>query len=562
MYIGLNIGKYDSALSFLKIENKKIIHLEHLISERFSQQKHLGNFPLSPAKHLKKRNDVDIKNAKVAINSFYIHPKRIESKYTEDLKIVLDALGLNSLTFAGNPDAQFISHHLCHAYSLLYQYPYDESLIIVADGGGNKFSDFEEPTERASDFHAQDPEDFEVVSVYHQKGHTLTLVKKVWAPLDRKFSVITGLGSKFEFGSKKIFGNWVYAGKIMGLSSYGHSEIFKTLGELDKSFPFESRSDFSKDNFDHLSKDHFEFYSNFASSIQKDYELQLETLLLSLKAEFSHIENISIAGGCALNCLANGKMIKKKIFKNIHVPAYPSDMGISLGACLGRAYQEDQIEFSSTPIEMSSAYMGSIENTPEKNMTAIEKLFENYKMNRVNDIHEKVAKLLAKGEVVAWFQGRSEPGERALGNRSILAVPSLRGMKNHLNDKIKFRENFRPYGCSLLQEDVSQYFETDKDFHSPYMAFALTVNPHFHSVFNEVMHIDGTSRLQTVTEGQNKIYYELLKSLKKENGHGVVLNTSLNIMGKPILETVQDAYDFFKDSEIKYIAIGDFLIEK
>ncbi len=163
---------------------------------------------------------------------------------------------------------------------------------------------------------------------------------------------------------------------------------------------------------------------------------------------------------------------------------------------------------------------------------------------------------------MACFQGRSEPGSRALGNRSILAMPSISGMKSHLNNEIKFRESFRPYGCSLLQEDASTYFQVDSNFHSPFMGFALPVIPKWHDVFREVMHVDGTTRLQTVTSGQNRRYYELLKSLKKECGHSVVLNTSLNIMGRPILETVQDALDFFNSSEIKFLAIGNFLIQR
>jgi carbamoyltransferase len=180
----------------------------------------------------------------------------------------------------------------------------------------------------------------------------------------------------------------------------------------------------------------------------------------------------------------------------------------------------------------------------------------------VEEIHISASKLLKQGNVVAWFQGRSEPGPRALGNRSILALPSINGMKSHLNNKIKFRESFRPYGCSLLQEDVSKYFNVDTTFHSPFMGFALPVLSKWHDVFQEVMHIDGTTRLQTVTRGQNERYYDLLKHLKEESGHGVVLNTSLNIMGCPILETAQDAFIFFKNSEIEYLVIGNYLIKK
>ena len=471
-------------------------------------------------------------------------------------------LGFDSMTLYGNQDARFVTHHLCHAYSLLYSYPYDESLIIVADGGGNKFSDFDVADKALDKFKANDINDFEVISVYHQLGSQLRLVKKVWAPLDKNFSVISGMGGQFEFASKKLFGNWFYAGKIMGLSSYGNSLPIKTLKEIDQTFPFEKISNHSKKIFDNLPKPEFELYSNLSSCIQNGYESDLEQLLISLKQEFPNIQNISLTGGCALNCLANGKMVQKKIFDNIYVPAYPSDMGISLGAVLARAYQDGDLHFEATPIEDNSAYMGSVEHTPENNEVLIKELFKSYKLESIPSIDSKVAELLAQGEVVAWFQGRSEPGSRALGNRSILALPSISGMKSHLNNEIKFRESFRPYGCSLLQEDASIYFQVDSSFHSPFMGFALPVIPKWKDVFREVTHIDGTTRIQTVSRGQNKRYYDLLANLKRETGHGVVLNTSLNIMGRPILETVQDAFDFFQTSKIKYIAIGNFLIQK
>ena len=561
-HIGLNIGKFDSALSFLTVQNKKIVHIEHLLSERFSQKKHLGNFPISAARHLLKRKNFSLHDSKVAINSFYINPREVESGYTSELKSLLSMLNLNALTFYGNQNTHLVTHHLCHAYSLLYNYPYDESLIVVIDGGGNKFCDFSDNGEIPEGFGSVVPENFEVLSVFHQKGSQLRLVRKIWAPLDKNFSVISGMGSKFEFASKKIFGNWFYAGKIMGLSSYGQSRPLRTLEEINGAYPFIKREQFSKVLFDQLPKSEFELYANLSNCIQNDYESELEGLLISLKKEFPAISNLSISGGCALNCLANGKMIQKKIFDNIYIPAYPSDMGISLGAALETAYTNGDIEFNPTPIQNNSANLGSIENTPENNTELIENLFSAYSIEYTEEIHISASKLLKQGNVVAWFQGRSEPGPRALGNRSILALPSIDGMKSHLNNHIKFRESFRPYGCSLLQEDVSKYFNVDTTFHSPFMGFALPVLSKWHDVFQEVMHIDGTTRLQTVTRGQNERYYDLLKHLKNESGHGVVLNTSLNIMGCPILETVHDAFIFFKNSEIEYLVIGNYLIKK
>jgi carbamoyltransferase len=169
---------------------------------------------------------------------------------------------------------------------------------------------------------------------------------------------------------------------------------------------------------------------------------------------------------------------------------------------------------------------------------------------------------LAKGLVVAWFQGRSESGPRALGNRSILANPMVAGLKDRLNAEIKFREDFRPYGCSVLQECAHEYFEVEKGFNNPYMSFAVKTRENQRRRLSQVTHIDGSSRMQTVGKAQNPLFYELIKAFGEKTGLNCLLNTSLNIMGEPIVETAEDARKFLLATPVDGMAIGRFYIQK
>jgi carbamoyltransferase len=163
---------------------------------------------------------------------------------------------------------------------------------------------------------------------------------------------------------------------------------------------------------------------------------------------------------------------------------------------------------------------------------------------------------------VAWFQGRSESGPRALGNRSILARPDVTGLKDKLNKSIKFRESFRPYGCSVIQEKAHLYFDIDQNFNNPYMSFAIKVREEHKELLKEVSHIDGTSRMQTVKIGQNEKFYRLLERFGEKSGLPCLLNTSLNVMDEPIVETIQDVRRFMENTPTDYLVINDFLIKR
>jgi carbamoyltransferase len=173
-----------------------------------------------------------------------------------------------------------------------------------------------------------------------------------------------------------------------------------------------------------------------------------------------------------------------------------------------------------------------------------------------------VAKILADGEIVAWFQGRSECGPRALGHRSILANPIHPGIKERLNRSVKFRESFRPYGCTIQWEKAHHFFDLDVAFEGPFMSFSIPVKSQFQEVLKEILHIDGTSRIQTLHEEQNPTLHALLGQMEIHTGFPILLNTSLNIMNEPIVETIHDIKRFMEESVLDYLVIENFIIRK
>jgi carbamoyltransferase len=210
--------------------------------------------------------------------------------------------------------------------------------------------------------------------------------------------------------------------------------------------------------------------------------------------------------------------------------------------------------------DLQTSFLGPKSSVPTEEK--IRNVFSQYKLSVESEIHKKVASEIADGKIVAWFQGRSECGPRSLGHRSILARPDRTDLKNYLNSHIKFRENFRPYGCTCIWEKAHEIFNVPAGFENPFMSFAVPVNEKWKQKLQHVTHVDGTSRMQTLHESQEPLFYKLLLEVEKLTGLPLVLNTSLNIMGEPILETIEDAERFFKDSAVDGLCIGNVWITK
>ena len=545
-YLGIGKTLFNSNCCLLTKDDCEIF-----ITERFTRKKYDGSWPIIPLKQIEE-NDF---HKTIFENRDVVHPKVLEEANNKTFPFyeMLKAKGLEAFSSHFNPNLKYLSHHQSHSFGALYFSPYEKCHILVIDGAGSEWKDLSENEKSFGD-----PEQFECLSLYEWDGQELKLVYKEFlffkgsSVNERRFS--NGIGLFYEDIADFIFGDKMASGKVMGLSSFGKGEVvddfFGFLDELDWTKKW-SKKDSKKWEL----SPNMDLYQDLASTAQLSYENWLFDKIKSLKSKFN-IENLVFTGGCALNCLANFKLIKQELVDQVFIPPNPSDLGIGLGNAVYGYYlnQGKLIKGSLSP------YLGSRKNTPKNN--EIEKLFSEFKIDSYSSIEEKVAELLNDNKVIAWFQGRSECGPRALGNRSILASPFFKGIKKYLNDHIKFREDFRPYGCSVLCEDSEKYFNHGKEFQNPYMSFAVQVKKEFEELLSEVLHIDKTNRMQMVSSEINPRFHNLLKCFKEKSGHGVLLNTSLNIMGEPIVETLEDMKNFLINSKVDYIVIGDYLIAK
>jgi len=302
-------------------------------------------------------------------------------------------------------------------------------------------------------------------------------------------------------------------------------------------------------------------------------------LATSIKKEYG-INNLCLAGGVALNCVANGKLLEKKIFDKIWIQPAAGDAGGSLGAALALWHNElDNPRKVNSNDDMQGSYLG-----PEFDNTEIEKILKEigaeYEIKDEKDLISKTAEDLSNGMAVGWFQGRMEFGPRALGARSILGDPRSSSMQKNLNLKVKYRESFRPFAPSVLREDVSEWFNINSD--SPYMLLVSSINKKKcvsmteeqkklfgidklnikRSEIPAVTHVDYSARIQTVHENTNKRYYELLKKFKEITNCPVLVNTSFNVRGEPIVNTPLDAFNCFMGTDLDKLVIGNFYLDK
>ena len=468
----------------------------------------------------------------------------------------------------------FSEHHLSHAASAYYPSPFNEAIVLTADGVG----------------------EWATTTVAIAKKNEIEILKEIHFPhsLGLFYSAFT-----YYTGFKVNSGEY----KLMGLAPYGEPKyIDKILENLidikrdgsfrlnQKYFSYATGLKMINKKFENLfgkkarnpKENKIEqFHMDIASSIQKVTEDIILQICKNIKEEYK-IENLCLAGGVALNCVANGKILKEKIFKNIWIQPAAGDAGGSLGAALGYWYQElgnkrknkeDNID------EMKGSYLGpeysndEIKNELEQSGAVFEELDE-------QNIIDYTAKSLSNGEAIGWFQGRMEFGPRALGGRSILGDPRSETMQKNLNLKVKFRESFRPFAPSILFNDVFEWFNLKIE--SPYMLIVSEVKKEKIIEMNEgqkklfgidklnikrseipaVTHVDYSARIQTVHKNTNPKYYDLLKKFKEITGCPVLVNTSFNVRGEPIVNTPTDAFKCFMGTELDKLIIGNFYLDK
>ena len=465
----------------------------------------------------------------------------------------------------------FGEHHFSHAASAFYPSPFEEAVVLTLDGVG----------------------EWATSSVAIGKGNKLNIQKEIHFPhsLGLLYSAFT-----YYTGFRVNSGEY----KLMGLAPYGEPKykkiIFDNIIDLKEDGSFRLNQVFfnystgltminkrfvdlfgkpvRKPESDELNQ----FHMDIAASIQSVIEDVILKITRSLFNEFK-IPNLCMAGGVALNCVANGKIIKDQYFKNLWIQPAAGDAGGALGAALSAWHTELDKPRLNPKDSMKGSYLG-----PSFNETEIEKTLKNCgaKFIKVSDdeLFETVSEYLVKERAIGWFQGRMEFGPRALGARSILGDPRSPRMQQILNLKVKYRESFRPFAPSVLREDVADWFEIDKD--SPYMLMvakvkkdkcrSMTVEEEKlfgidklnvkRSEIPAVTHVDYSARIQTVHKESNPRYHRLIKKFKEKTGCSVLVNTSFNVRGEPIVNSPEDAFKCFMGTDIDLLVIENFLLFK
>ena len=465
----------------------------------------------------------------------------------------------------------FSDHHLSHAASAFFPSPFDEAVILTADGVG----------------------EWATTTVAVGRKNDLEIKKEIHFPhslglLYSAFTYYTGF--KVNSGEYKLmglapYGNPIFENKIKQLIDIKDDGTFR----LDQRyFNYATGLTMTNEKFNNLfgqkprnpkNEKITQFHMDIAASIQKVTEEIMINLAKSIRKEYD-ISNLCLAGGVALNCVANGKILKEKIFDNIWIQPAAGDAGGSLGAALALWYIDRGNKRSvNSNDDMKGSYLGT-----EFNQSEIEKELNtagaNFEILKYEELINKAAEFLSNEKAIGWFQGRMEFGPRALGGRSILGDPRSDQMQKNLNLKVKYRESFRPFAPSILREDLSTWFNMNVD--SPYMLLVANINSDKkiemtdeqkklfgidklnikRSEIPAVTHVDYSARIQTVTRDNNFRYYDLISKFKEKTGCPVIVNTSFNVRGEPIVNTPTDAFNCFMGTELDYLVIGDCILDK
>ena len=465
----------------------------------------------------------------------------------------------------------FSDHHLSHAASAFFPSPFEEAVVLTADGVG----------------------EWATTTVAIGKGNELEIKKEIHFPhsLGLLYSAFT-----YYSGFKVNSGEY----KLMGLAPYGNPNYEDKIKKLidikddgtfrlnQKYFNYTTGLTMTNDHFHNLfgqkprdpkNERLTQFHMDIASSIQKVTEEIMIKLAKAIRNEYG-IKNLCLAGGVALNCVANGKILKEKIFDNIWIQPAAGDAGGSLGAALALWYIDQGNKRIINPDDdMAGSYLGS-EFSQDQIEEELKSLGANYKVLSYENLINQTSDYLSKEKAVGWFQGRMEFGPRALGGRSILGDPRSEKMQKNLNLKVKYRESFRPFAPSILKEDLSQWFDLNID--SPYMLLVANINSNKkiemtseqkklfgidklnikRSEIPAVTHVDYSARVQTVTKNTNNRYHDLISKFKEKTGCPVIVNTSFNVRGEPIVNTPTDAFNCLMGTELDYLVIGNCILDK
>jgi carbamoyltransferase len=465
-----------------------------------------------------------------------------------------------------------ISHHLAHAYSAIGTSPFDEAAVMVIDGCGNSFDDCLDLAGAALGETPPSPEwrhlYFEKDSYYAFKDDKVTPVFKDFSPWGMRLKNYTmhpsttthSIGGMYLAASMYVFNGFEDPGKLMGLAPYGRAgvhdfEIFELKdGRAFVRYDWMERFD-RPCRHPNQFKRNFQYYADLAYRVQKELERAI-LYVINARYEMAPSKRLAYAGGVALNAVANRRILKETKFEEIYIQPAAGDNGLAVG-CAYYGWMEvlkrERVRHGGSMALGRQYRNGGVSK-------ALDAHKESVSFNAPADYVRQTAALLAEGKTVGWFQDGAEFGPRALGHRSILADPRRVEMRDFINSKIKFREDFRPFAPSVIAEDASVYF--DCDYESPYMILIAPVRPEWRKAIPSVTHQDQSARIQTVTASLSPKYYELLRAFKERTGISVLLNTSFNRKGMPIVETPQEALDFFLNCALDVLVLDNYIVRK
>jgi carbamoyltransferase len=566
----LGINAYDHDVSACLLRDGAIAFA--ISKERITREKHDTGFYQEVVDYCLAAEGIALADVDLVVRNCYVLPvEDLEVRMvSQDVPEIMDdkerlQAAKNPLYLASSDNVVTVSHHLAHAYSAFAACPFDEGVVMVVDGVGNYSADVTE------DYPLQGvkPLARESESYYRFEGPKLQTLRKVWLEpvrgfLSDEFYYMPGLGALYSRVSSYIFADWNKCGEVMGLAPYGRADAAASLlaikdGEL--SIP-EWGVEFDKPwlvdrELDWQSSPSMQHWKDLAWRMQDDAEKVLLERAIWLR-ETTGARSLCLAGGVALNCVANGRIVREAGFDNVWIQPAAGDDGIAIGCAY---YGHLAIQKNPRAFSMDHAYLGIEYNDGDVRAAANRTLVRLQAANRRSpDICAETAKLLAEGHVFGWFQGRAEFGPRALGNRSILADPRTPEMKDKLNKRVKHRQAFRPFAPIVLAERASEIFEGDEE--SPFMLLAKRVRPEWRDRIPAIVHVDGTARVQTVRQDTNERLHRLLKEFEAITGVPVLLNTSFNVKGEPIVETPVDAVNCFLGTGIDYLVLHDVLMEK
>ena len=589
--LGISAFYHDSAASIL-IDGKIIAAAQE---ERFTRKKHDPSYPYNAIEFVLNYSNLKLSevNQIVFFEKPFLKFERLLETYVafapkgflsfnksmplwlkEKLfqkNLLFNQLKKHDKDYKSDKNIFFSDHHLSHAASAFFPSPFDQAVVLTADGVG----------------------EWATTTVAVGKANDLEIKKEIHFPhsLGLFYSAFT-----YYTGFKVNSGEY----KLMGLAPYGkpiHENKIKQLIDIkddgtfrlnQKYFNYATGLTMTNNEFNNLfgqkrrdpnNEKLTQFHMDIAASIQKVTEEIMIKLAKSIRKEYG-IKNLCLAGGVALNCVANAKILQEKIFDNIWIQPAAGDAGGALGAALALWHiEQGNIRVINPKDSMNGSYLG-----PEYSQDQIEKelrsLGANFETLKYDDLINQASEKLSNEKAIGWFQGRMEFGPRALGGRSILADPRSKKMQKNLNLKVKYRESFRPFAPSILKEDLSHWFNIDVE--SPYMLLTADINSQKKIEMTEkekklfgidklnikrsdipaVTHVDYSARIQTVAKNTNKPYYDLISKFKEKTGCPIIVNTSFNVRGEPIVNTPTDAFNCFMGTELDYLIIGNCILNK